>query len=72
MDGFWSIAGGDRLKKYGEWVLVDKIARTYSYSHDEVFALSWTEALTIIAYNRESNYVEHKTNEIKRELNKKN
>jgi len=71
MESFWDIAGGDKLKKYGEWILIDKIARTYSYSHDEVFALSWTEAMTIIAYNKESNYIEHKANEYKRATKRK-
>jgi len=72
MDSFWELAGGDRLKKYGEWILLDKIAKMYSYSHDEAFALSWSEAMTIICYNRESAYVENKCNEIKRSISKKN
>lgn len=62
----------NRLDKYGEWALIDSIAMQYSYTHDEVFALSWGEAMTIIAYNRERAYINHATDNMYKEANKKN
>jgi len=70
-DHFWKIYAGDRMDKYGEFVLIDKIAKHYSYTHEQVFNLSWREAYTIIALNREQAYIEHKATEAKRESEKK-
>lgn len=65
MASYYNIAGSERLEKWGEWVLIDSLAKTYNYTHDQVFALSWSEAMTMIAYNREAAYVENKAVEIR-------
>jgi len=49
---------------------VDKIAKDYGYTHEQVFNLSYREAYTIIALNREQFYIEQKTSELKRESEK--
>ena len=66
LDHYYKLASGDRFKKYGEFMLLDRIARDYRYSHDEVFNLSWREAYTIHALGLERNYVESKAGEMKR------
>jgi len=65
------MAAGKRFDKYGEFALVDSLAKTYNYTHEQVFKLSWTEAMTMIAYNREYNYVDAKAREFSRKANKK-
>ena len=58
------------MKKYGEFILVDSLAKTYNYTHDEVFNLSWREAYTMIALNREQKYIDAKAGEMKRAADK--
>ena len=67
----WESVAGERFKKYGEFTLVDSLCKQYNYTHDQVFKLSWTEAMTFIAYNREYSYVDFKTRETQRKMNKK-
>ena len=55
------------MNKYGEFAMLDKIAKEYGYSHDQVFNLSWREAYTITALNAERSYIEAKAGEMKRE-----
>jgi len=71
MDSYFNIANEGRLDKFGEFPLIDFLASTYNYTHEQVFLLSWSEALTMIAYNREKAYVNHKAQDIYREANKK-
>ena len=59
------------MDKYGEFVLIDKLARDYAYTHDEAFDLSWRQAYTIICLGREQSYIEYKSSELKRESEKK-
>lgn len=66
MQVFWEVAAGDRMKKYKEFPLIDSLARTYSYTHEQAFNLSWREAYTMIALNREQAYIEHVASEMKR------
>jgi len=58
------------MKKYGEFVLIDSLAKTYNYTHDQAFDLSWREAYTMLALNREQKYIEAKAGEIKRAADK--
>ncbi len=51
-------------------MLIDKIAKDYNYTHDEVFDLTWREAYTIHALTLERNYVESRAGELKREHEK--
>ncbi len=53
------------MDKYGEFALIDTIASKYSYTHDQVFNLSWREAFTIIALGRERAYIEARVQELK-------
>ncbi len=55
---------GERLVKYGEFTYIDLLATTYNYTHDQVFNLSWSEAMTMLAYNKEKDYVEQKVRQI--------
>jgi hypothetical protein len=66
---FWDLAGGDRLNKYGNFAQIDAVAKQYSYTHEQVFWLSWHEVMNIISFNRESMYVELTAQEIKRKDN---
>jgi len=59
------------MDKYGEFIIIDKLAKDYGYTHDEAFNLSWRQAYTIIALNREQAYIEYKSAELKRESEKK-
>jgi hypothetical protein len=60
------LAGGDRLNKYGSFAQIDAVAKQYNYTHEQVFWLSWSEVMTIIAFNREALYVELTAQEFKR------
>ena len=51
-------------------MLLDRIAKDYGYTHDQVFDLSWREAYTIHALNLERNYIEIKSGEMKRDHEK--
>ena len=66
LDEFYNQAAGKRFEKYGEFPIIDKIAAKYSYSHDQVFNLSWREVFTMVALGREEAYVENLANEMKR------
>ncbi len=66
-DHFWKLVAGQRMEKYGEFVFIDRIAKEYKYTHDQVFNMSWREVYTILALNREQGYIEHKVDELKRE-----
>lgn len=50
--------------------MLDKIAKDYGYTHDQVFNLSWREAYTIHALNLERNYIDAKVSELKTEHDK--
>jgi len=63
---YYQLVAGDRFKKYGEFMLLDRIAKDYNYTHDEVFDLSWREAYTIHALTLERNYVEGRASQMKR------
>ena len=65
------MAAGDRFKKYGEFVIIDSLAKQYSYSHEDVFKLSWGECMNLVAYNREYSYVENKAREYSRKSAKR-
>ena len=58
------------MDKYGEFVIVDSLAKTYGYTHDQVFDLSWREAFTMVALNREQQYIESRAAELKRQADK--
>ncbi len=55
------------MKKYGEFTLVDRIAKEYNYTHDQVFDLSWREAYTIIALGNERQYIESRAMALKQQ-----
>lgn len=54
------------MDKYKEFPMIDTLARNYGYTHAEAFNLSWREAYTIIALNRETAYIEAMAQEMKR------
>jgi len=49
---------GDSLDKYGEFVIIDTICLNYNYTHEQVFNLSWSEVMTIIALNKDKSYID--------------
>ena len=49
---------GDSLEKYGEFVIIDTICLNYNYTHEQVFNLSWSEVMTIIALNKDKSYID--------------
>ena len=56
---------GDNLDKYGQFVIIDTICLNYNYTHEQVFMLSWSEVMTIIALNKDKAYIDaelHKAN----------
>jgi len=65
------MAADGRLDKYGDFALIDMIARNYTYTHNQVAELSWREVMNITALSRERAYVEAKTYEIKRSSEEK-
>ena len=70
-DHFYELVAGDRMDKYGEFAMLDKIAKIYGYTHEQVFNLSWREAYTIHALNKEQQYIELKAGELKRKHEEK-
>jgi len=66
---YWEMEGA-RLDKYGEFAHIDVLAKMYNYTHDQVFNLSWSEAMTMLAYNKESSFVEQKVNQIQQAADK--
>ena len=65
---------GDRMSKYGEFVIIDTICLNYNYTHEQVFNLSWSEVMTIIALNKDKSYIDgemHKANMIQSESNRR-
>ena len=67
----WEMVSGKRFDKYGEFTLIDSLCKLYNYTHEQVFKLSWSEAMTMIAYNREYAYVDYVARENMRKANKK-
>lgn len=64
------MVAGSRMDKYGEFPIVNKLAKEYAYTHDQVFNLSWREAYTILALDKEQRYIEYMATNMKSEANK--
>ena len=56
---YWNAAAGDKFDKFGNFGILNKLAKDYNYTHAEVFDLSWRLAYTIMAYDKTQNYVEY-------------
>lgn len=67
LDHYYKVVAGDRLEKYGEFPLIDKLAKEYNYTHEQAYNLPWRVAYTIMALGRETSYIE---NEASRQKNR--
>ena len=54
----YNMIAGDSLEKYGEFVIIDTICLNYNYTHEQLFNLSWSEVMTIIALNKDKSYID--------------
>ncbi len=66
----YKLIAGDRLDKYGEFVVLDTLCLNYNYTHEQAFHLSWSEVMTIIALNKDKSYIDgelHRQNMINSE-----
>jgi hypothetical protein len=64
------LVAGDKLNKYGDFTIVNKLAKDYNYTHEDAFNLSWRVAFTILALDKEQLYIETRAAEMAREKNK--
>ena len=66
------MVAGDRMDKFGEFVLIDTMCLNYNYTHEEVFNLSWSEVMFIIVLGREKASIEAEVQKLmQRESNKR-
>jgi len=67
MDNFFEMAGSKRLEKWGDFILIDQLCKTYpQYTHDNIFDMELITVNNLIILNREMTYVNSKTQEIQR------
>ena len=67
MDNFFEMAGSKRLEKWGDFILIDQLCKTYpQYTHDNIFDMELITVNNLIILNREMAYVNSKTQEIQR------
>ena len=67
MDNFFEMAGSKRLEKWGDFILIDQLCKTYpQYTHDKIFDMELITVNNLIILNREMAYVNSKTQEIQR------
>ena len=67
MNSFFEMAGSKRLEKWGDFVLIDQLCKTYpQYTHDDIWEMEVIFVNNLILLNRESGYVNSKTQEIQR------
>ena len=70
-DRHWSAAEDGQLAPFGEFTIVDSIAREYIYTHDQVTELSWSEVMTIIVLRKKRAAIETRAQETYRAANKR-
>jgi len=59
------------LDKHGEMMLIDSLVKTYpSYTHDDIFNMEVSLAMSLVLINRESKYVSDSTQDIMQKVNK--
>ena len=67
MDGFYELAGSKRLEKWGDFMFIDQLCKTYpQYTHDDIWEMELILVNNLILLNREMGYVNSKTQEIQR------
>ena len=67
MNSFFEMAGSKRLEKWGDFVLIDQLCKSYpQYTHDDIWEMEVIFVNNLILLNRESGYVNSKTQEIQR------
>ena len=67
MNGFFDMAGSKRLEKWGDFVLIDQLCKSYpQYTHDDIWEMEVIFVNNLILLNREMGYVNSKTQEIQR------
>jgi hypothetical protein len=67
MNSFFEMAGSKRLEKWGDFMLIDQLCKTYpQYTHDDIWEMEVIFVNNLILLNRESGYVNSKTQEIQR------
>ena len=67
MNSFFEMAGSKRFDKWGDFVLIDQLCKSYpQYTHDDIWEMEVIFVNNLILLNRESGYVNSKTQEIQR------
>tara|TARA_R110000823_G_scaffold291155_1_gene409527 strand:+ start:72 stop:374 length:303 start_codon:yes stop_codon:yes gene_type:complete len=67
MNSFFEMAGSKRLEKWGDFMLIDQLCKSYpQYTHDDIWEMEVIFVNNLILFNRESWYVNSKTQEIQR------
>ena len=67
MNSFFEMAGSKRLEKWGDFMLIDQLCKTYpQYTHDDIWEMEVIFVNNLILLNREMGYVNSKTQEIQR------
>lgn len=67
MNSFFEMAGSKRLEKWGDFMLIDQLCKSYpQYKHDDIWEMEVIFVNNLILLNRESGYVNSKTQEIQR------
>lgn len=67
MNSFYDMAGSKRLEKWGDFMFIDQLCKTYSqYTHDNIWDMELITVNNLIILNRELGYVNSKTQEIQR------
>jgi hypothetical protein len=67
MNSFFEMAGSKRLEKWGDFMLIDQLCKSYpQYTHDDIWEMEVIFVNNLILLNRESGYVNSKTQEIQR------
>lgn len=69
-EGFYKLAGGNKLDKYQHLNILDSLAKTYpQYSHDDLWLKEFDFVMNLVAYNKEKAYINNRFQEIKEKKN---
>jgi hypothetical protein len=69
MQNYYELAGARRLEKWGDFLLIDNLCKSYpQYKHEDIWQMELILVNNLILLNREQTYLNSKSQEIQRKL----
>ena len=69
-DAIYSQAAGKTLDTFNDLILIDNFAKTYKYTHEEVFALDWEFVYSLMYVHAQQAHIDRKAAKIRKNMKK--